>query len=268
MKQHGNKYRDTCPVCSRAAPPDSIWKIPFSRVEQTQINGAYLRNLPMLDEAGQLYCYTQCSGCESIFLNPYDAEDADRYKRSTFHAGKFAGSRPSMTGGFQTQFDVMVWPRLQEHQGGFLDAACGAGQYLFAALDHGYPGRLVGIDLAEAALSTIAQHGGGKITTQQVDLSEPNSCAHLGMFDFIAFCEAFEHVEYPRNAIHSLANCLNSGGRLFFTAQAPGGGLPIRPEEPIYSTERGVLSTTDSAKLIVEKIEMISGRWKVLCKKK
>ena len=61
-----------------------------------------------------------------------------------------------------------------------------------------------------------------------------------GSVDFICFCEAFEHVERPLDALRKLLAALRPGGRLFFTAQRYGRDVQaaVRPGEPIYIGER------------------------------
>jgi SAM-dependent methyltransferase len=238
--------------------------IPFAEIESTQLGGAYLNMLPLLRDDAKTYSYSFCLECESIFLNPYDGDMAKTY---TSTVRPFEGGRPTMEGGFPEQYESNIKPHFEDEYQFLLDAACGAGQYLFLAMDDGDWDRLVGIDLAKPTLDQIREYSNGKILTYQVDLAAPKPQIPMAPYDFVIFSEAFEHVEYPRRSMQALTTNLNPGGKMFFTAQATEGGLPVRPGEPIYTTEEGLRALIGELSLTVIDFKLSAGRWKVVVEK-
>jgi len=220
-----------------------------------------------LDDGAKIYAWSRCDGCGSLFLNPY-SDARDNYRRSTYHAGKFTDGRPTYEGGF-----IGRWAHMQkfmpESPVGLLDAACGAGQYLSMAADSGlFSGPILGMEISEmsvAAINMNAKAGAGFVKAEAWDLDAAPIVGRV--FDFIIFSEAFEHVQEPRAVIKSLAGALSPRGRIYFTAQSPHGGLPIRPGEPIYTTENGLRELLDHLSLRVVHFELSSGRWTVVAER-
>jgi len=122
-----------------------------------------------------------------------------------------------------------------------VDAACGIGQYLHVARQrriHHWQ-RLIGLELAEGYVEQMRAEG-FEAHAFDIDNDDPKQIVAPGTVDFISFCEAFEHVERPLDALRKLTGLLRPGGRLFFTAQRYGTDVQaaIRPGEPIYIGEK------------------------------
>ena len=122
-----------------------------------------------------------------------------------------------------------------------VDAACGIGQYLHVARQrrtHHWQ-RLIGLELAEGYVEQMRAEG-FEAHAFDIDNDDPKQIVAPGTVDFISFCEAFEHVERPLDALRKLTGLLRPGGRLFFTAQRYGADVQaaIRPGEPIYIGEK------------------------------
>jgi SAM-dependent methyltransferase len=264
MSIFGDRRRKLCPVCGVALTVDNhaVWRIPFTKVNVTELNGAYVDHLPLLTGDATIYQYSECD-CRSVFLNPYE-DQTESYRTSTFHEKKFeAGCLvPNMSGGFVEQYRRWIEPHIQWKTGWLLDAACGAGQYLFLAQ---HVQNRVAIDLSLASVSAIERNSYGKIEGQHLDLCTDE--IPDPQYDFIIFSEAYEHVSEPFAAVANLTRALQPGGKMFMTAQAVAGGLPIRPEEPIYASAEGLLNMFKKLKLEPIEMKLSSGRWKILLRK-
>src|SRR5262249_20126939 len=121
-----------------------------------------------------------------------------------------------------------------------VDAACGLGQYLHVARQRGthHWQRLIGLELAEGYVEQMRAEG-FDAHVFDIDNDDPWNIVRPDTVDFVSFCEAFEHVERPLDALRKLVSLLRPGGRLFFTAQRYGTDVraAIRPGEPIYISE-------------------------------
>jgi len=272
MKTFGDTQRSTCPVCG-SVHLEALWRIPFSRLEKDlQVHGAYFNMVPLLDAASTVYCYSICMSCESIFLNPYDGGARAAYRESNFHADAAARKDTARLQGYQNQYDAWIKPWLQPWSSlSVLDAGCGAGEYLFCALRDRPAGfaKLIGAELSRhsvAAVNTMAPAGSG-ICAVQADLDTPGALDGFSAANFIILSEVFEHLEHPTIAMKNLVGAMLPGSRMFFTAQCPGGQLPVRPAEPIYTSAKGLeaLLAELGLKTLIMKIE--AGRWKTVVEK-
>ncbi len=277
MKIFGNATRKQCPIC-QSKKVGSLWTIPFSSVKETEVNGAFTNMLPILDVESTVYKYSLCNNCQSVFLSPYDQAARESYKTSTFHSSKFEDKERWQ--GYVNQYNNHIKPALlplvNDEGLRLLDAGCGAGQYLFCAAEDksiNYK-LLVGVELSLPAVELINKEAEIRCQKQimghQADLDETDSLLSLDMppFDIVVLSETFEHLEYPLIAMKSLVRSLRAGGRIFYTAQCPGGNLPVRPAEPIYMSEKGQHILLDSVGLRMLTTKVEAGRWKTVAEKK
>ena len=272
MITFGDTHREHCPICA-SSNVEKLWTIPFSKIAPpVKINGAMTSMAPILDVDSTVYCYSSCGSCQSIFLDPYDGTARAAYKTSRFHATEAAKHDTARLQGYQNQYDNWIKPHLPSiPKVRMLDAGCGAGEYLLCALHDrptGFAG-LMGVELSKHSVETVNSTSPNRVllSAQQLDLDEPGSLAHLAAFDFIVLSEVFEHLEFPRVALANLARVLATGGKMFFTAQCPGGNLPIRPAEPIYTSEVGLHRLMQELGLTVLISKMEAGRWKTVVQK-
>lgn len=274
MKIFGMALRTACPIClsDRIEP---LWRIPFSRVKDVVVNGASTGMLPILDTQATIYCYSICRECESLFLNPYDNGAREAYKSSTFHSTKFDDQ--ARMDGYRRQYNNCIKPMLQSTGAALsmLDAGCGTAPYLFCAMEdtaHAFSS-LIGVELSKPSIDKINQEaqrrGLHKMHGYQIDLDDGHSLLELGLppFDFIVLSEVFEHLEHPTVGMHSLVTAMAPGGRIFYTAQCPGGSLPVRPGEPIYMSDEGQKVLLQRLGLQALEIKMEAGRWKTVAEK-
>jgi hypothetical protein len=120
---------------------------------------------------------------------------------------------------------------------------------------------VAGVELEEPSVDYINSLGYGQAYARNLD--SINALKDLGRFDCIVLSEVFEHIEHPRHAFYNMVNALNTSGVLWFTAQATEGKLPIRPEEPIYTSYQGMIQLLSSNGMSTDRILLESGRWKV-----
>ena len=265
MKDYGTTERTACPICGHGKIKKNHWRIPFYKTEALRVKGAKTENLPVLEDASKIYSWSQCQGCLSVFMDPY-VPSGPAYRRRTTHAQRYENGRPIMEGGYLGRWQ-QISSYFKAGSTRFLDAACGAGQYLWLAHEDAFPWKeLTGTELAEASVKAINEHGNKYgIRAHAIDLDEES--LKLDKQDFIIFSEAFEHVEFPRTALGNLAQALTPGGRIYFTAQSPDGGLPIRPHEPIYTTKDGLMKLIKDLQLKTLLFIQSSGRWTVVGEK-
>lgn len=236
----GDQQLTTCPVChSKHIEP--LWRMPATTLpEPIQVFGGYFDQIPTLQVPAVLYGFDFCNGCESIFLNPVPSHQKEGYRKTDHYIRKMQTAAEWK--GYEDAYDRFArW--IPANATVMVDAACGVGQYLEVARQrktHGWK-RLVGLELAEKYVAHMRAQG---LEAHVFDVDNDDLLAILGpdSVDFISFCEAFEHVERPLDALRKLLAVLRPGGRLFFTAQRYGEDVQaaVRPGEPIYIGPRVV----------------------------
>jgi len=235
MKLWGDYLRNGCPVCDGSSIERGAWKIPLKPLDNLgQVGGVSLPYAATLD-APLLFQFDQCKACGSVFGNPiprfqaHTAADAARHAEiNAVESYRFRFAQ------FRQHYPIQ--------HGAFLDAACGAGEFLdLAASEDGSRWtRLIGIDLCQAYVDNI-RAGAWRHKGIVADLDEADVGNLIG--GPVAFCvlnEAFEHLKHPAQVVDKLTAVLSPNGRIFFSAQLLGSELPIRPSESVYVTNRGL----------------------------
>jgi 2-polyprenyl-3-methyl-5-hydroxy-6-metoxy-1,4-benzoquinol methylase len=234
----GEKHLAECPVC-RSIDIVPLWRMPMTDLE-TPLNvfGGYFNQIPTLRVPAKIFCFDFCEECESIFLNPVPNQHKDGYRTTDHYIHKMRSAAE--------------WSDYEEVYGSFarwipkdatvmVDAACGIGQYLHLArtrAGHRWQ-RLIGLELAEKYVEHMRVEG-FEAYVFDIDTDDIGKIVPPDSVDFISFCEAFEHVDRPLDALRKLLTMLRPGGRLFFTAQRYGSDVQaaVRPGEPIYIGEK------------------------------
>ncbi|MGE5268697.1 MAG: class I SAM-dependent methyltransferase [Thiohalocapsa sp.] len=229
-----------CPVC-RSDDIVSLWRMPMTDLEEPlTLFGGYFNQVPTLQVPGQIFCFDFCRGCESIFLNPVPSWRKEAYRHSEQDVRRIQD--PAVWQGYEDAYDgFAAW--IPRDATVIVDAACGVGQYLRVAAGRGTHAwrRMLGLELGEKYVEHMRAEG-LDAHVFDIDNDDLTPLAAPNSVDFITFCEAFEHVERPLEALRKLLVALRPGGRLYFTAQRYGRDVQaaIRPEEPIYIGERVV----------------------------
>lgn len=235
---YGNRQLDSCPVC-HGGNIAGLWRMPMSNLkEPISLFGGYFNQVPTLQVPATVYCFDFCQDCESVFINPAPASQKEQYRKSDHYLRMMKDQ--AQWQGYENAFDRFVkW--IPPGATTLMDAACGIGQYLEVARKR-EPGRwqrLIGLELSEKYVEDMRTRD---LEAYAFDIDNDD----LGEFvkpesvDFITFCEAFEHVERPLDALDKLLVTLRPGGRLYFTAQRYGTDVQaaVRPGEPIYIGEK------------------------------
>jgi 2-polyprenyl-3-methyl-5-hydroxy-6-metoxy-1,4-benzoquinol methylase len=233
----GDQELAECPVCQSAdiAP---LWRMPATTLpEPIKVFGGYFDQIPTLQVPGILFCFDLCHTCESIFLNPV-LNQKQGYRTSDHYIRKM--TTPAEWKDYEELYDDFSrW--IPSGATVMLDAACGIGQYLhLARRDSRHQWRrLVGLELAEKYVEHMRSEG-LDAHVFDIDNDDLHRIVPADSVDFISFCEAFEHVERPLDALRKLLTVLRPGGRLYFTAQRYGADVQaaVRPGEPIYIGEK------------------------------
>jgi SAM-dependent methyltransferase len=241
-RPYGSVFKEHCPICG-SKETISLWKIPMTRLDPPAVLfGGYFDMVPTLQTPFQIFGFDACQVCETIFLNPDIPRQQliDSYIRSTSYVDKMANQ--AEWAGYEERYRNIL-KFAPENANILVDCGCGYGQVLFLARkDEAHPWtRAVGLELSEAYVKNMRENG---IEAHQFDLDRDDHRAIVapGSADFVAFHEAFEHVERPLGALARMLDMLRPGGRLYFTAQRYGSDvkLAIRPGEPIYIGPRVV----------------------------
>jgi SAM-dependent methyltransferase len=206
--------------------------------EPISLFGGYFNQVPTLQTPGTVYCFDFCHDCESIYLNPAPGSQKDQYRKTDHYIRTMQAE--TLWQQYENAFDrFRNW--IPEMAATLMDAACGIGPYLEVARRH-EPDRwrrLIGLELSEKYVEYMRGRG---LEAYAFDIDNDDLAAVIGpeMVDFIAFCEAFEHVERPLDALRKLLSVLRPGGRMYFTAQRYGRDVQaaVRPGEPIYIGEK------------------------------
>jgi SAM-dependent methyltransferase len=254
--------RDKCPICYSKDIQQNYWIIPFSEISPVIVNGASTNLYPILDGEATRYHYSICSGCSSIFLDPHQESD-DSYKNSQFHVQKMSNN--DWVQGYKAQYDQHLKPLIPSTPCNVLDAGCGAGMYIKLMLQDTSLHKdthFFGLELSEPSIQYINSWGmANRVTAKSGSLEVIDS--DTPKMDVIILSEVFEHIVNPYLALCALTAKLTRGGKLWFTAQATEGKLPIRPGEPIYTSRAGLHKIVDDAGLAITNVLLEAGRWKV-----
>ena len=234
----GDQHLTECPVC-HSVDVTPLWRMPMTDLkEPLQVFGGYFNQIPTLQVPAVTFCFDFCEGCESIFLNPVPSRLKESYRTTDHYIRKMQSAAE--------------WRDYEEIYGSFarwipkdatimIDAACGIGQYLHLVRKRGGHNwkRLIGLELAEKYVEHMRAEG-LEAHAFDIDADDLGKIVPPGSVDFISFCEAFEHVDRPMDALRKLLATLRRGGRLFFTAQRYGKDVKaaVRPGEPIYIGEK------------------------------
>ncbi len=216
---HGRRRLDACPVCT-GRNTVNLWRMPMT-----------------LQVPASLYCFDFCRSCESVFLNPASETHKDECRKSDHHLRLMQDE--AQWKAYEEAYDRFAkW--IPDRATTLMDAACGVGQYLVVARKRAPDrwSRLIGLELSE---KYVAHMRAQNIEAHLVDIDndELGQAVKPETVDFVTFCDAFEHVERPLDALRKLLVTLRPGGRLVFTAQRYGTDVQaaVRPE-PIYIGER------------------------------
>lgn len=234
----GDKQLTECPVCHSAdiAP---LWRMPVATLaEPIKVFGGYFNQIPTLQTPATMFCFDFCQDCESIFLNPVQSQEKASYRGTDHYIRKMRNAAEWK--GYEEIYDSFVrW--IPADATVMMDAACGVGQYLQVARRRGTHRwqKLIGLELAGKYVEHMRGEG-LDAHVFDIDTDDLPSIVPAGSVDFISFCEGFEHVERPLDALRKLLVALRPEGRLFFTAQRYGEDVlaAVRPGEPIYIGEK------------------------------
>lgn len=235
---YGNRHIDACPVC-HGGNTVGLWRMPMTALkEPISLFGGYFNQVPTLQVPGVVYCFDFCRDCESVFLNPAPESQKDQYRRSDHYLRTMQSE--AQWQGYENAYNRFEkW--IPEGATTLMDAACGIGQYLEVARKRS-PGRwkrLIGLELSEKYVAHMRTQDLESYSFD-IDNDDLGQFVKPGSVDFVTFCEAFEHVERPLDALAKLLVTLRPGGRLYFTAQRYGTDVQaaVRPGEPIYIGEK------------------------------
>lgn len=236
----GDRQLQSCPVC-HSTQIEPLWRMPMANLKDPiSLFGGYFNQVPTLQVPGVIYCFDFCYGCESIFLNPVPAAQKEQYRTTDHYVRKMETAAEWQ--GYEDVYNTFArW--IPADATVMIDAACGIGQYLHVArkrATHQWR-RMIGLELAEKYVAHMHEQG-LEAYAFDVDNDDLLAVVEPNSIDFITFCEAFEHVERPLDALRKLLAVLRPGGRLYFTAQRYGTDVQaaVRPGEPIYIGEKVV----------------------------
>jgi 2-polyprenyl-3-methyl-5-hydroxy-6-metoxy-1,4-benzoquinol methylase len=264
---YGNRQIDACPIC-HSHNTVGLWRMPMSSLkEPISLFGGYFNQVPTLQVPATVYCFDFCRDCESLFLNPAPDSQKEQY-RQTDHYIRMMKNEAEWQG-YENAFDRFVkW--IPAGATKMMDAACGIGQYLEVARkrepDRWH--RLVGLELSEKYVAHMLTQD-LEAYVFDIDNDDLTKLVEPGSLDFVAFCEAFEHVERPLDALRKLMLTLRPGGRLYFTAQRYGRDVQsaVRPGEPIYIGEKVLKELPETLGCKVVDVTTSSMRYYVILEK-
>ena len=236
---YGDRHIDACPVC-HGQKTTALWRMPMASLkEPISVFGGYFNQIPTLQVPATVYCFDFCRDCESIFLNPAPKMQKDQYRKSDHYLRTLKDNEAQWQGYENAYNRFAKW--IPEDATVLMDAACGIGPYLHVARKHAPERwrRLIGLELSEKYVDYMRGQG-LEAHSFDIDNDDLDQFVAAGSVDFITFCEAFEHVERPLDALRKLLVTLRPGGRMYFTAQRYGRDVQaaVRPGEPIYIGEK------------------------------
>ncbi|WP_422002547.1 methyltransferase domain-containing protein [Reyranella sp.] len=236
---YGDRHIDACPVC-HGSNVAGLWRMPMTSLKEAiSVFGGYFNQIPTLQVPATVYCFDFCRDCESIFLNPAPRMQKDQYRRSDHYLRTLKDNEAQWQGYENAYNRFAKW--IPEDATTLMDAACGIGPYLHVARKRAPDRwrRLIGLELSEKYVEYMRSQG-LEAHSFDIDNDDLNQFVAAESVDFITFCEAFEHVERPLDALEKLLVTLRAGGRLYFTAQRYGTDVQaaVRPGEPIYIGEK------------------------------
>ncbi len=235
---YGTRKIEACPVC-HSHNTVGLWRMPMANLkEPISLFGGYFNQVPTLQVPGTIYCFDFCRDCECVFLNPTPESQKEQYRKSDHYLRTMKDN--AQWQGYENAFDRFArW--IPAGANTLMDAACGIGQYLEVARKR-EPDRwrrLIGLELSEKYVEDMRTRN---LEAYAFDIDNDNlgKLVEAESVDFITFCEAFEHVERPLDALEKLLTTLRPGGRMYFTAQRYGQDVQaaVRPGEPIYIGEK------------------------------
>jgi len=252
------KLRDRCPVCDHGIYQPGYWAIPFKTLDQgVVIGGGTTNEFPCLD--GELIHFHRCLQCDSVFRDPcpVGGHTGDHYVR------KMKDDKAWL--GYKYRYHFFM-PHVSPDAKIMVDAACGVGQYLTVAKRENERRweRFIGIEYGKTYVDYIAGLG---CEALQCDLDLQAVPLPDAVADLVVFSEAFEHMYSAYVVMQKLAALVKPGGVLFFSAQALGSPLPVRPEETIYVNVRGLRAVCNAASLKIADLQERAGRWLVVAVK-
>lgn len=252
MNVYGDIYRDTCPVCGSESVESGYWRLPLISTGQFfPIYGALTDLVPCLNATSR-FDWDRCEQCEAVYLNPLAEVQG--------HGASDAAKRFENTGRhslYQSRFErVARWISVAAET--VVDVASGAGELLDMYRWAGGRGRTVGLDCCQVYTDWMRQHGHD---AYEIDLTKEKVSWKVTNADFIIFSEAFEHMRDALFVMRGIVEALRPGGRVFFSAQALGTELPIRPSESIYVTSHTVTVLLSRLGLSVLEARCEAGRW-------
>lgn len=225
--------RTECPVCGRFDHFNGhFWRIPFSAIDQVDINGFGVTRLPTVDPHQEATDWAQCSECETIYLvNLPDhlVHNNDHYIKKMQNPDNWEGYRRRWA----------FCEKYAKETRCMIDAAAGVGQYAQIAKRAGWS-QAVAMEGNPRYVAWMRSHD---IDGRAADLESLNVATFSDWWDcanLVVFSEAFEHMAQPLIAMEHLVSMLAPGGLLFWTVQTVDPKLPIRPAETIYVPESAI----------------------------
>jgi len=268
--------RETCPVCNFHLST-ICWIIPFKPLpEPVILPMAKIENLSTLD-AKDRYVFAQCMRCHSVYLETVPTNQShvgDHYVQKMGRPEHADNSKAWC--GYYSRYERFI-KHVPDSATIMWDVACGIGQYLIVAnaqCDRNWK-MFVGIDGNLRYVRYMDRHF-DFIQAVMFNLNQL-SCNNIEVVslaldgykqpDLIVFSEAFEHVTSGYRTVRSLASALKPNGILFFSTQAMGTNLPVRPEETTYSTIVGLEIMCRDAGLQIIECDVVAGRQLVTARK-
>ncbi|MBV8189191.1 MAG: methyltransferase domain-containing protein, partial [Alphaproteobacteria bacterium] len=264
----GDRRLEECPVCGGRGGAQ-LWRMPMSNLAQPITGfGGYYHQAPSLQVPATVYCFDFCRDCRSIYLNPAAGGRKQAYRENEHNIRMMENE--AAWRGYEEVFDRFV-PWLPAKGSTMVDAACGIGQYLEVARKRAPDRwrRLVGLELSEKYVDHMRKRN---LEAHVFDLDN-DSLAQVvkpGAADLVFFCEAFQYVERPVEAIRKLLQSLRPGGRLCFTALRYGRDVHagVRPSEPIYVGESFIGTLPQRLSCLVVDVQTSAMRYYVTLEKK
>lgn len=259
MKIYGNTKADSCPVCG-CKDFCNLWKIPFSDVTKGNLGKIPLRKVPLLNSE-DLYCYSQCAICDTIFLDPCSSSYWDN--RDNDHHVKKAIARTGWPSYTQRVYKLLNVPIIKYDT--VIDVAAGGCQCLTVMKELEIPWKhMIATDIRTSTIEYAEKLG---FEAYLHDICKDGPLITKGSITYVIFAEAFEHVQSPLVAMQNIAKMLAVDGYTFFTATSTEGCLPIRPGENIMTNLKAIMMLLKQCNLHLVWKEFASQRWLIIAQK-